>query len=456
MRCRRPLIEFSSWLRLPFSRCRCGLKFVSCRPLLMIAPAVLLAGAAWGAEGQWSRFRGPNGSGRSAATTVPVRWTEKDYNWKIGLPGPGHSSPVVWGKRIFVTCADPTTARRTLVCVDAPTGRVLWKHEESSKTYRQHRDNSYATATPAVDAQGVVITWTTPEAVMLLALDLQGRELWRRNLGPLISLQGSGSSPILYRDLVVLANDQEDMDRSPGRRKDGPNPAGRSFVVAIDRNSGETRWQTETKTFLAGYSTPCVYQAEGGRPELIFSSTAHGIMALDPDTGKVIWEFGQPFLDRAVISPVVAPGLVIAGHGAGIRGTRCLAVRPGSAGQGTAPTLGYALTKALPMVPTPLVKDERLFLWADDGMVTCLRVATGETVWRERVEGSFYASPVWVDGYLYNVSKKGEVVVLAAGDTFEVCHRIPLGEPSYATPAVAGGVMYLRTSAHLFSLGGPR
>ncbi|NQT36983.1 MAG: PQQ-like beta-propeller repeat protein [Planctomycetes bacterium] len=429
---------------------------MSCRPLLMIAPAVLLAGAAWGAEGQWSRFRGPNGSGRSAATTVPVRWTEKDYNWKIGLPGPGHSSPVVWGKRIFVTCADPTTARRTLVCVDAPTGRVLWKHEESSKTYRQHRDNSYATATPAVDAQGVVITWTTPEAVMLLALDLQGRELWRRNLGPLISLQGSGSSPILYRDLVVLANDQEDMDRSPGRRKDGPNPAGRSFVVAIDRNSGETRWQTETKTFLAGYSTPCVYQAEGGRPELIFSSTAHGIMALDPDTGKVIWEFGQPFLDRAVISPVVAPGLVIAGHGAGIRGTRCLAVRPGSAGQGTAPTLGYALTKALPMVPTPLVKDERLFLWADDGMVTCLRVATGETVWRERVEGSFYASPVWVDGYLYNVSKKGEVVVLAAGDTFEVCHRIPLGEPSYATPAVAGGVMYLRTSAHLFSLGGPR
>ena len=108
------------------------------------------------------------------------------------------------------------------------------------------------------------------------------------------------------------------------------------------------------------------------------------------------------------------------------------------------------------MVPTPLVKGGRLFFWGDDGVVSCLRVATGETVWRERIEGEFYASPVWVDGYLYNVSKKGDVVVLAAGDLFQVFHRIPLGKPSYATPAVAGGVMYLRTSSHLFSLGGPR
>ena len=363
---------------------------------------------------------------------------------------------MVWDKQIFVACGDPTTALRTLLCVDAPTGRTLWTHEEPSKTYGQHRDNSYATATPAVDADGAVITWTTPEAVMLLALDLQGRELWRRNLGPLVSLQGNGSSPILYQDLVVLANDQEDMERSPGRKPDGPNPAGRSFVVAVDRKSGATRWQTETKTFLAGYSTPCVYQAEGGRPELVFASTAHGILGLDPTTGKRTWESGAPFLDRAVISPVVAPGLVIAGHGAGLRGTRCIAVRPGAAAQGTAPTIAYTLTRALPMVPTPLVKDGRLFVWCDDGVVSCLHVATGETVWQERVEGGFYASPVWVNGYLYNVSKKGEVVVLAAGDAFEVCHRIPLGETSYATPAVAGGVMYLRTSAHLFSLGGPK
>lgn len=424
--------------------------------LSVVAVSLLAIQSAPADEAAWNRFRGSNGSGISNAKTVPVRWTEKDYNWKIALPGSGHSSPVVWEKRIFVTCGDPATSLRTLLCLDAPTGRTLWKHVEPSQTYGQHRDNSYATATPAVDADGVVITWTTPEAVMLLALDLQGREVWRRHLGPLVSLQGSGSSPILYQTMVVLANDQEDMERSPGRKKDGPNPAGRSFVIAVDRKSGETRWQTETKTFLAGYSTPCVYQAEGGRPELIFSNTAHGILAIDPATGQVTWEFGQPFLDRAVISPVVAPGLVIAGHGAGIRGTRCIAVRPGSSAQGTEPTLAYEITRALPMVPTPLVKDGRLFLWCDDGVVSCLRVATGELVWRERVEGEYYASPVWVDGSLYNVSKTGEVIVLAAGDMFEVRHRIPLGEPSYATPAVAGGVMYLRTRTHLFSLGGPR
>ncbi len=407
-------------------------------------------------EEAWNRFRGPNGSGVSPAKTVPVRWTQDDYNWRIELPGHGHSSPVVWGNRIFLTCCDPSTALRTLLCVDAPTGDTLWKLDEPSTTYSQHRDNSYATATPTVDSDGVVVTWTTPEAVLLLALDLEGRELWRRNLGPLVSLQGSGSSPILFQDLVVLINDQEDMERSPGRKPQGPNPKGRSFVVAVDRRTGATRWLTETETYLAGYSTPCVYQADNRDPELIFSTTAHGILALDPATGKTNWQFGQPFLDRAVISPVLAPGLVIAGHGAGIRGTRCIAVRPGSIEQGIEPSLAYELKTTIPMVPTPLVKDGRLFLWCDDGVVSCLRAATGETIWRERIEGAYFASPVWVNGYLYNISKAGEAVVLSATDEFKLIHQISLNETSYATPAVSGGVMYLRTSSQLYSLGGSR
>ena len=423
---------------------------------LAVALSLLAVSPARAGDEPWNRFRGPNGSGISNATTVPVRWTEKDYNWKIELPSVGHSSPVVWGNRVFVTCGEPATALRTLLCLDAGSGRTLWKREDSSKTYSQHRDNNYASVTPAVDADGVVIAWSTPEAIVLLALDLEGHAMWRRNLGPLVSIQGSASSPILYQDLIVLANDQEDMERSPGRRKNGPNPAGRSFVIAVDRKTGQTRWQTETKTFLAGYSTPCVYRAEDGRAELIFSNTAHGIMAVDPILGKIDWEFGQPFSDRAVISPIAAPGLVIAGHGAGLRGVRCIAVRPGSRGQAAPPTLAYALTKAIPMVPTPLVKDDRLFLWADDGVVSCLRLSTGETVWRERVDGAYYASPIWVDRRLVNVSKKGEVVVLAAEDRFQLLGRVPLGEPSFATPAVAGGVMYLRTVSHLFSLGGPQ
>ena len=255
----------------------------------------------------------------------------------------------------------------------------------------------------------------------------------------------------------MLINDQEDMERSPGRKPNGPNPVGRSFVIAVDRKTGETRWQTDTKTYMAGYSTPCVYQAEGGRAELIFSTTAHGILAIDPATGKKNWEFGEPFLDRAVISPVVAPGLVIAGHGAGIRGS---SLHRRAAGLGRCSQshlrLAYELTTAIPMVPTP---------WSRMG--GCISGATTEwcraCAWpRAKWFGGSGSTerimrrPSGSMAVCTTCRRTGEVVVVAAGDKFEVLHRIPLGEPSYATPAVAGGVMYLRTSSHLFSLGGSK
>ena len=424
--------------------------------LPMTVLVLFLSSAACAGEGEWSRFRGPNGAGISDATTVPVRWTEQDYNWKVKLPGVGHSSPVLWGNRIFVTCGDPRTATRMILCLDTADGRTVWQRDYPSKTYRQHGDNSYATATPAADGEGVVVTWTTPEEVLLLALDQEGREVWRRSLGPFVGERGSGASPILYEDLVVLANDQEDLNLlAEYAGKPDPNRrVGKSFLIAVERKTGKTRWQLDHRTGLAAYSTPCVYRADGGPPELIFTSTAHGISGIDPATGKVKWEMDNLFRDRCVGSPVVAPGLVIAGHGYGVRGVRYVAVRPGSRDQGVEPALAYEVTKSVPLVPTPIVKDGRLFLWSDDGVVSCLRVATGEVIWRERVGGSFYGSPVCVNNRLYCIARNGEVVVLAASDTFEVLARVPLGEPSYGTPAVSGGVMYLRTRSHLFSLGG--
>jgi len=422
---------------------------------LWIAGVVLLfAPGTYAAEGEWSRFRGPNGSGTSDAATVPVKWTEKDYNWRVTLPGVGHSSPVVWGQRIFVTCGDPKTARRTVVCVSAADGRTLWRRDYSSMAYAQHPDSGYATATPVADADGVIVTWTTPEEVTLLALDLDGRQLWRRNLGPFVAVQGSGSSPIIYGDLVVLANDQENPSLIPGHKKDPPEPIGKSSIVAVDRKTGRTRWQIDRPTAFSSLATPCVYQAEDGRPRLIFSSTLHGITAVDPTAGKIDWELDQNFADRCVSSPVTAPGLVIAGYGAGLRGTRYVALRPDVREKDGKPAVAYEVKKAISLVPTPLVKDGRLFFWTDDGVVSCLRVANGDLVWCERVGGSFYSSPVCVHDRLYCIAKSGEVVVLAAADHFEVLARVPLGEQSFATPAVAGGVMYLRTRSHLFSLGG--
>lgn len=418
---------------------------------LLAAATCCLAEVPHPSEGEWSRFRGPNGSGISNAKTVPVQWTDKDYNWKVTLPGQGHSSPVIWGHQVFVTCADPNTAGRSIVCLDTSNGRRLWQKDLASRKYDQHPDNGYATATPAADDDGVVLTWTTPEEVLLLAVDLEGREIWRRSLGPFITVQGNGISPIIVGDLVVLDNSQEDPSLVPGH-KNPPGPPGKSSWIAVDRKTGRTRWQVDRPTSFSSYATPCLYQAESGKAELILTSTPRGMTGVDPTTGKVLWELDQKFLDRTIASPVTAPGLVIAGHGAGLRASRYVAVRPGE--KGGKPTVVYELGGALPLVPTPLVKDGRLYLWTDDGVVSCVRVASGELLWRERVGGSFYGSPVWVDHRLYCIARNGEVVVIADGEEFRLLARVPLGEPSYATPAIAGGVMYLRTRSHLFSLGG--
>jgi len=408
----------------------CGLAF----GLVSILPS-----AARPAEtGRWPRFRGPNGAGISHATTVPVRWSADDCNWRVKLPGGGHSSPVVWDGRVFVTCTDARTARRTVLCLTAGDGREMWRKDFPGRPHRMHRDNSYASATPAVDEKGVYLAWATPREVTLLSLDHAGRDRWRRGLGAFDSMHGHGTSPIAVGGLVVLANDQR----------------GTASLIAVDRQTGKTRWQAERRSGLTPASTPCVFRAAGLPPRLIFTTTAHGISAVDPNTGQTDWELPKVFLDRCVGSPVFDRGRVVASYGYGQRGTRLVAARPGEKARGVEPKIAWDLKKSVPLVPTPIAKDGRLFLWSDDGTTAAMEIETGKLLWRQRVEGSFYGSPVWVDGRLYCISKKGEVVVLAAADAFRQLARVPLGEKSFATPAVAGGVMYLRTWSHLLAVGG--
>jgi len=405
----------------------------------MAGAAAFLVAAGAGAQ-EWTRFRGPNGSGLSDATTVPVKWTEKDYNWKVTLPGGGHSSPVVWGDKVFVTCGDNDSAKRILLCLRAADGSALWTVEYPSKRHDLHSLNSYATPTPTVDKDRVYACWAAPREFNVVALGHDGKEAWRRDIGPFVSQHGHGASPILVDDMVVLSNDQD----------------GRSFVVALDAATGKTRWLTPRRSAKACYSTPAIFQREGGPPELILTSMAHGITSLDPKTGAVNWEVAEALPKRVVSSPLVAGGLILSACGEGGVGMHLVAIRPDQRSPEIAPKEAYRITRNPPYVPTAIAKGDLAFLWGDAGTVICIRAATGEEVWREKVGGNFFGSPVWAAGRLYCISAKGEVVVLAAADEFELLARNVLGEASQATPAVSGGRMYLRTYSHLISIGGPR
>ena len=271
--------------------------FISLLSLFIVSPIANIAAQ------EWTRFRGPNGSGISSATGIPITWRDEDYNWQVDLPIRGSSSPVLWGKRIFLTGDNAEKDTRSILCVDAETGGILWQKDYTFTSHHLHRDNDFASATPCVDQDGVIVVWSTPEQVLMIALDLEGKEQWRRDLGPFRGLHGSASSPIIADGLVVLANDQMDPKRfSFYLPEDTDMNSGKSFLIALDRKTGVTRWKVDRKSELAGYATPCIRRVSD-RAEAMFTSTAHGITAVDLQSGKISWEIDQLWDDRTVSSP---------------------------------------------------------------------------------------------------------------------------------------------------------
>jgi outer membrane protein assembly factor BamB len=409
------------WLRLP----------------LAILSVFLLTNTA--ASQDWPRFRGPNGSGVSAATTVPAQWTEQECRWKIRLPGPGHSSPVVRGSRIFVTCADEQTGTRIVLSYSVDDGRRLWQRDFGGEKHRKHEDNSFASATPAIDERHLYVAWANAKEYLVAALTHDGQEVWRTDLGTFRAGHGFGASPIVHADIVVVPNDQD----------------GTSTLIGLDRDTGKVRWQVPRKS-KSTYSTPCVYQRPGRPAALIFTNYEHGVTSIDPATGRLNWEldvFDKKHIETAIPSPIVADELVLASCGwLGVR-QEVVAVQPPAKGEGSAHKV-YCLDRAAPLCTTPLAKDGLVFLWSDRGIVSCADARTGEVYWRERVAGSFYSSPICMGEQLCNVSREGDFVVLAAGKRFELLATNRLSEGSHSTPAVAGGRLYVRTFRHLLCVGG--
>jgi len=386
---------------------------------------------------EWTRFRGPNGTGISAAKAIPASWSQSDFNWKVNLPGAGHSSPVLWGKRIFLTSNRQNLGGMILLCLDASDGGVLWQKEFDAPPHHLHDYNSFASSSPAVDEERVYVNWTTPQSYSILAFTHDGEKVWERDLGPFKSQHGGGVSPVLYEGKVICGNEQ----------------MGDSFIMALNASNGEPVWKTKRTSTKTAYSTPCVYRMEGGKEILVFNSQSHGIYGVNPDNGKVVWEFTDAFDKRSVSSPVAVNGLLIGSCGSGAGGNYVVAVRPPKEAGGK-PELAFEVRRSAPYVPSPIAVGDLLFLWSDGGFLSCVETSTGHVKYQERVGGNFFGSPVVVEDRIYCVSTTGEVVVARASDKFEVIARNSLDELSHATPAIADGRMYLRTEKHLISLGG--
>lgn len=387
---------------------------------------------------EWTRFRGPNGTGISDAKNIPTKFSVEDANWRIKLPGIGHSQPVLWGEKIFLLTAVDEGTTRTVVCLSAKDGSELWKKAFPATTHHKHKYNSYASATPAVDEKQVYVAFSTPQSYKLVALDHAGNQKWLYDLGPFVSQHSDGISPVVFEDMVILGNEQD----------------GESFLLAVNRNTGKPVWKTPRRSSKAAYSTPCVYRPENGNPQLIFNSQSYGVSAVDAYTGKPIWE--APLFDkRSCSSPVVAGGHIFGTCGSGGGGNYLIAIKPGGQGDVSQTHLSFKLDKSsmIPYVPSPLVYEGLLYLWSDKGIVSCVKPENGQLVWQQRVGGNFFGSPVCVDGKIYCLSADGDCVVLAAGPKYRLLAKNDIGEGSHCTPAIAGGRMYIRTFTHLMSFG---
>jgi len=383
----------------------------------------------------WTRFRGKNGTGISEAKGIPTSWSPGDYRWKVKLPGVGHSSPVIWKDRLFVTSAIDRGAVRYLHCLDTDTGKTLWKRTTGLNESHKHIKGSWASATPVVDGERVYVAFADKESYYLAAYDFDGNLVWRKNLGSFDSQHGHGVSPIVFEDMVIIPNDQK-----------GP-----SSVVAFDRKTGRTVWSTLRTFRKTSYTTPFIYRENGKRPQLICASGKLGVTSLDPYTGRTNWITGE-FPLRTVASPIEADGLIIQSCGGGGVGKLLIAVDPSGSGDVSKTHIKYQRDKTLPYVPTPVAYNKHVYLWNDNGVVSCIEAKTGRNIWTKRVGGKYSGSPVCIDGKLYAISEKGNVVVIAASPKYRFIAKTSLGDPSHATPAVANGRLYLRTFHSLICL----
>ncbi len=417
--------------------------------LLLAFPGSGLLGAA-----DWSRFRGPNGSGIAVDAEPPTSWSDSEnLKWKLALPGPGSSCPIVSGDRVFVTCYsgygdgkggdDMEKLQRHLVCVDRGSGKVLWDRavpaEMPEDSYSGNlREHGYASNTPVTDGERVYVFFGKTG---VLAFDLEGKQLWKVGVGKQSSNRrwGSGSSLILHGNMVIVNAAEE--SRS---------------IRALEKGTGREVWKTEVGSLELSFVTPTLVECEGGRVDMVVAVPGE-IWGVNPDTGKLRW-FVQSGIDGNVSPSIIAAdGIVYATGGYPRQGT--VAVRAGGKGDVTQSNLLWT-SQSASYVPSPVLAQGHLFVVSDQGFAMCLDAKSGKTVYRERLPGvgggkPFYASAVLANGRWYAVSRRNGTFVLEAKPEFKLAaqNRIAGDDSDFnATPAIAGRQLFLRSNRALYCI----
>jgi outer membrane protein assembly factor BamB len=393
---------------------------------------ILFAGPA--SAGEWPGWRGPHGDGTADEASAPERWsTTENVRWKTPIPGKGHSSPIVCNNRVFVTTCLEKDQKRVLLCLDRRDGKVLWERVVlSSPLERKHRLNSFASATPAADGTHVYVSFLQYPDMVVACYDFDGRLVWQRSPGKFFSVHGFCSSPVLYKDTVILNGDQD----------------AEAYIVALDKKTGQERWRADRPNRTRSYCTPLIVHA-AGKDQLVLSGSKC-VASYDPDTGKQWWIIDGP-TEQFVASLVYLNDVLF--MTAGFPTYHVMGIRPDGAGNVTPSHVLWHSTQAQDYVPSPIAYDKYLFLVNDNGMASCWEAATGKLQWRQRLGRHHSASPVRVGGRLYFVDDDGQTFVLQAGKQFRLLAKNALGDECYASPAVAHGQLYIRTLHDLYCIG---
>jgi outer membrane protein assembly factor BamB len=389
---------------------------------------------------QWPQFRGPDGQGHTTAKNLPLVWSQSEnVAWKTPLAGRGWSSPVVGGGRIWITTATDNGHSLRAVCVDLASGEILHDVEvfRIAQPPPLNAKNSPASPSPVLEDNRLYVHYGTSGTACLDATN--GQVLWKNQELTLDHKEGPGSSPIVWRDLLIVNCDGTDVQ----------------YVAALDKQTGRLAWKTarrlpisDTPDYCKAYCTPLVVQGADGREELI-SPGASRVIAYDPATGRELW-----FVDYEGFSNVPRP---IFGHGlvfvcTGYNQPQLWAVRPGGSGNASDTHVAWRVAKQAPANPSPVLVDNELTMISDQGIMTCLDPTTGSELWRHRLPGNYSSSLLAAPGRIYAFNEDGATSVVATGREFRLLATNTLDERIMASPAVTGDALIVRSERHLYRI----